>query len=201
MKRPQLNFVALFITVSASILWGQAPGGTGPVSVVLAQGSDNPIPQFTLTISELHRKDSSPGSQWVRVTVTNTSNKEIHVDGCAAARGFYKASVVYGGVPLIEQEAVARRLHEERMRRTNCKLLKDVFLRPGESYDDGLLISGIAVTGQVGYDMSKPGNYEVTVETVASPESSEGGNTARSNTIIITVPPISAQRPGRWPTH
>jgi hypothetical protein len=139
-------------------------------------------------------KEAPPGGHAVRVTVTNTSNEDLRLEGCAVSRGFYKVSVIYGGVVLEEQDAVARRLREGRMRHTPCGF-RDAVLKPGESYDDSLPISFMAVTGPVGYDMSKPGDYEVTVERVASPEDSEKGVTVRSNTIIMTVLPTDPRSP------
>lgn len=124
--------------------------------------------------------------------MTNTSNEELRLEGCAAACGFYKASVVYGGVALEEQDAVARRLHEDKMRHTPRKF-GDIVLKPGETSNDSLLVSGMSVTGPVGYDMSKPGAYDVTVERMASAEDSETGVTVRSNTITVTVLPTGPQ--------
>jgi hypothetical protein len=194
MKKPPFYFVVLLIAALTVAPSGQALGGPRSLSAAPAQGAHKPTPQFTLTISELHKKDSSPGSRWVRIAVTNTSNEKLLLDGCAVACGFYKVTVVYDGVALEEQDAVARRLLEDRMRHAIRKF-GDIVLKPGESYDDRLPISFMSVTGPVGYDMSKPGDYEVTVERVASPEDSEKGITVRSNAITITVLPTDPQPP------
>jgi len=152
--------------------------GTG---TLCAQTPKKAAPRFTLTISE-YRQDRAPGSYRLRVISTNTSNKPLHLDGCAASRGWYKISVMLNGVPLTEKDEEARHLREVKMRRAWCASASaNDLLELGGSLQDILGVTGA-------FDMSAPGTYEITVGRETDPEHAETSVTVRSNVLTIEVP-------------
>jgi hypothetical protein len=155
---------------------------------ICAQLPEKLTPQFTLTVSE-YRQDQAPGAYRVRILATNTSNEDLHLDGCAPRRGLYSLSVAYDGVPIAEKDAAARHQREDRMRHTVCtsSSINDL-IKPGKAHEDIL-----GVTGE--YDMSRPGTYEITVSRETLPDDPMKSVTVKSNTIIIVVPDPPADEP------
>jgi len=150
-----------------------------------AQTPEKIEPWFTLTISEYRHDNFGPGIHRVEVALTNTSKEAHHWEGCAVLKGYYSASVTYNGVPLVEQEqANEKHQNQEKMRHAGCtSSFAEDNVRPGDARGDIFVFAG-----PHGYDMSKPGTYEVTVSRETAPDDPARSVTVKSNTITIVVP-------------
>jgi hypothetical protein len=147
-----------------------------------AQANEKPKPRFSLTISEYLHDSRGPGTHRLRVVATNISDEKLHLEGCAALSGWYSFSVVYNHVPIEEKDPESRQPRQARMRRAPCSSsLSNGTIPRGESYIDILAIPG-------NFDLSRPGNYEITVSRETLPDNSAKSVTVKSNTITITVP-------------
>jgi hypothetical protein len=114
--------------------------------------------------------------------VMNTSNEIFLEPGCSDVRGLYIISVAYRGAPLAEKDAAAWRRWEAAEAAFCTHELGINKIKPGGSFQRPLELSER-------YDMSRPGNYEITVTRETDPEHPEKSVTVRSNTITIVVKP------------
>lgn len=88
-------------------------------------------------------------------------------------------------MPLVEQEqAKEKHQNQAKMRHTICtSSFADDSVQPGDARGDIFVFAG-----PHGYDMTKPGIYEVTVSRETAPDDPAKSVTVKSNTITITVP-------------
>jgi hypothetical protein len=147
-----------------------------------AQVPERPATPFTLAISEFHSGSFSPAYHRLSLTVTNTSDEIFLEPGCSNVRGLYSISVVYRGTPLAEKDAAAWRRREAAEAAFCTHELGVNEIKPRVSFHRPLELSER-------YDMSRPGNYEITVTRETDPEHPEKSVTVRSNTITIVVKP------------
>jgi hypothetical protein len=150
-----------------------------------AQDSEKPRPGFTLSIEEdKEAAQSTLGLHRLLVKHTNISImadwRQFHDE----AQGMYNMIVLRDGVPAQETTAM-RRLRAYRKVDDNPHIKPTTFFKTGESWTDTLDVSDY-------YDMSKPGNYEITVTRESLPLNPKYSVTVRSNTITVVVPQVSA---------
>jgi hypothetical protein len=147
--------------------------------VGICAAQEKTAPGFTLAISEARGFfESAPGVRALDVNMTNTSNEEIR-EACPVVYRMFNLSVTYEGVPMQEKEAVQQ--HRKRGEFNSCsseQLLKP--LQPGEHRRSLMYISDF-------YEMSKPGQYEVTVAKETNPNDPQKSVTVTSNTITMVV--------------
>jgi hypothetical protein len=141
-----------------------------------------PAPGLRLIISEERSGSYSSTYHRLSVMVTNTSNEIFLEPGCSNVRGLYSISVVFRGAPLAEKDAVAWRRGEAAEAASCTHELGINEVKPGVSFQRLLELSER-------YDMSRPGNYEITVTRETDPEHPEKSVTVKSNTITIVAKP------------
>jgi hypothetical protein len=152
-----------------------------PVSSMGAQTTGAPVTPFTLSISQVPSGGTSPGQYRVLVIETNTSDEVIIGSGCMAIGDWLDFTVKYNDVPMQGTDAL-KTLKDARDSSTHCEGSHVRWqIQPGESHRFSLNISGY-------YDMTKPGDYEITVSKNTVPNHPEKGATVESNTITIVVP-------------
>jgi hypothetical protein len=155
-------------------------------TVLLAQ-DEKPEPPIVLTIAEWHH-ELGPRFNRVSINVANISDQIFFESGCAAERGFYRATVTYEGVRVEEKDAEARRKFEKEVRCT--QELGTNPLEPGVTTRTWLDVGYM-------YDMSKPGTYEVTISRETDPEHPAKSQTVKSNTLTVVVPAPNAPNADR----
>jgi len=140
---------------------------------------EKPSPGFTLeTISEWHG-DFTPGFHAVIVRETNTSNSEIRESSCATVNGRFKLSVTYEGLPVQEKETVQQ--HRKRGELNRCyEGRMPLRIKPGAHADHIVHVYEF-------YDMSRPGEYVVTVSKETDPDHPDKNVTVISNPLTIVV--------------
>ena len=176
MKKLALCFLAVSLGLQAAALCAQTPDPEGA----------RPAPRFKLKLSEEHNGAYLPTYHVLSLIVTNISNEVFLEPGCSEFRGLYLISVEFNGAPLAEKDPVARRRNDA-VEVQNCYHELGINeIKPGVSFQRLLELSQT-------YDMSRPGNYEVTVTRETDPEHPEKSVTVRSNTITVVVKPEDLQ--------
>lgn len=146
------------------------------VGVCAAQ--EKPAPRFTLEIISDYYVGYPPISRSLNVKVTNISNEILKLE-CGKVGGDYDLSVVYDGLRLQEKDAV--QAHRKRGELDHCiSSMVPPRIKPG-----ALIVSIVDVSKF--YDLSKPGEYEITLSKETDPGDPDKSVTVRSNTFSIVV--------------
>ena len=162
------------------------------VGLVSAQTPQKEIPVFSLTIEEQSLSaQNAAGTYILSVKYTNIS-KLPQKDGCMVTPFAYHMLVLRNGVPVVENNSKTEPEENTNTERNGYKIKVthteadachgvDNALEPGKSVKFSLWVTSK-------YDMTIPGNYEITVTRETDPWHSEKGVTVKSNTITIVVP-------------
>jgi len=179
MKKLTLYSCVFLLAVQTAVLFAQTQRPSHS-----ALGTRPGAPQFALNISEYRHDGRGPGKHRLRIVITNVSSEPLHLGGCATLRGLYVVTIVYNGVPIVEQDPAARRAGEAKMKQTPCATgAPSDIISPGGSNEEIL-----SLTGPFAYDMSRPGTYEIALSRDSDPDHPEKSVTVKSNTLTIVVP-------------
>jgi hypothetical protein len=145
-------------------------------------------PSFALSITEDKGTESTdPSLHRIQVRYTRTAPGVEIEQFPGEAKGMYDLTVLRDGVPVGETPAM-RDLKQLRKLMRWATIKNPRTLESGQSWVTPLDVSDY-------YDMTRPGRYEVTVTRLSTPLFPAYGIRARSNSLVIDVPPPSSGQP------